>query len=194
MTDDLPFVDYYAVLQIDRHCSTKALEAAYRHLAKMFHPDHPETADVTKFNAVIEAYRVLRDPARRAGYDPVHAANRPGSASASPLNGGLEAEDKVALDDAEAHARILLMLYKRRRENALDAGVSDYLIQEMLNCSLEHLEFHRWYLKAKGYIEVTEQGTVAITIDGIDHVIAKSQTTKVEKLLIAQARERDGVR
>jgi curved DNA-binding protein len=191
MTDDPPFVDYYAVLQIDRHCTAKALDAAYRHLAKMYHPDHPETADVTKFNEVIEAYRLLRNPDQRIEYDTAHAANRPGTASARPSNGGLEAEERVALDDAEAHARILMMLYKRRRENALDAGVSDYLIQEMLNCSLEHLEFHRWYLKAKGYIEITEQGTVAITIEGIDHVITKSQTAKVEKLLIAQAREQE---
>jgi curved DNA-binding protein len=191
MTDDTPFVDYYAILQIERGCSSKALEAAYRHWAKLYHPDHPETEDVTKFNQVIEAYRVLRSPAKRARYDALHAVHRPGEAAPSPLNGAGEGEEKVALDDAEAHARILLMLYKRRRENALDAGVSDYLIQEMLGCSLEHLEFHRWYLKAKGYIEITEQGTLAITIEGIDHVIAKSQTTKVEKLLIAQAREQE---
>lgn len=189
MTDDPPFVDYYAVLRIDRDCTTKALDAAYRQLAKMYHPDHPETADVIKFNAVIEAYRALRNPAKRAEYDAAHAAHRPGTASASPLNGGLDAEEKVALDDAEAHSRILLMLYKRRRENALEAGVSDYLIQEALGCTLEHLEFHRWYLKAKGYIETTQEGTLAITIEGIDHVITQSQSTKVEKLLIAQARE-----
>jgi curved DNA-binding protein len=82
-----------------------------------------------------------------------------------------------------------MMLYRRRRENALDAGVSDYLIQEQLNCTPEVFEFHRWYLKSKGFIETTEQGTLAITVDGIDHVMSTSRTAKVEKLLIGQSRD-----
>jgi curved DNA-binding protein len=57
----------------------------------------------------------------------------------------------------------------------------------MLNCSDEHFEFHTWYLKAKGFIEITEQGTLAITIQGVDHVIDISRTNMMEKLLIAQS-------
>ena len=57
----------------------------------------------------------------------------------------------------------------------------------MLQCSHEHFEFHKWYLKEKGYIVLTEQGTLAITIQGIDHVISLSRTSKAEKLLISQA-------
>ena len=34
---------------------------------------------------------------------------------------------------------------------------------------------------------LTEQGTLAITIQGVDHVISMSRTTKAEKLLIAQS-------
>jgi curved DNA-binding protein len=85
------------------------------------------------------------------------------------------------------HARILLFLYKRRREHAQDAGVAGFYVQEMLNCSEEHFDFHVWYLKAKDFIEITEQGALAITIQGVDHVISMSRNTMTEKLLIAQS-------
>ncbi|MEO6153006.1 MAG: hypothetical protein ABIT09_10835 [Croceibacterium sp.] len=62
-------------------------------------------------------------------------------------------------------------------------------MQEALNCSDEHFDFHVWYLKAKGFIETTEQGTLAITIQGVDHVISMSRTNKAEKLRIAQSGE-----
>jgi curved DNA-binding protein len=192
MTDEATFVDYYNILQIDPRSDTKALEAAYRHWAKMFHPDHPETADVDRFGAVIEAYRVLRDPERRTAYDQRHAAHTLHEAWTRPSDEEDQAEESLALDDAESHARILMALYRRRREDALDAGVSDFVLQEMLRCTPEHFEFHRWYLKAKGFVETTEQGTLAITIAGIDHVISASRTAKVEKLLIGQVRESEG--
>ena len=60
MEDGLPFIDYYAVLQVSPQCSARALEMAYRHLAKMYHPDHPETADLDRFNSITEAYSLLR--------------------------------------------------------------------------------------------------------------------------------------
>lgn len=56
----------------------------------------------------------------------------------------------------------------------------------MLNCSDERFEFHQWYLKEKGFIVVTEHGTLAITVQGVDHVISMSRTTSAEKLMISQ--------
>jgi curved DNA-binding protein len=78
--------------------------------------------------------------------------------------------------------------YTKKEENVLRTpGVAAFFLQEMLNCSDEHFEFHQWYLKEKGFIAVTEQGTLAITIKGVDHVISMSRTTTGEKLLIAQS-------
>ena len=62
MNEEQPFVDYYRILQVSPNCDSKILEAAYRHLAKIYHPDHPETADVARFKEVVEAYRMLRNP------------------------------------------------------------------------------------------------------------------------------------
>ncbi len=35
-------------------------------------------------------------------------------------------------------------------------------------CPRDHLEFHLWYLKAKGWIGRLENGTLAITVEGVD--------------------------
>jgi curved DNA-binding protein len=191
MNEEQPFIDYYAVLQIDPGCSSRLLDAAYRHWAKQYHPDHTETADVEKFNLVIEAYRVLRDGEKRAEYDRLHAQHVHGGAPFAMPSDEFEVEEQVALDDADTQARILMLLYKRRRENAGKAGIGGFFIQEMLGCSEEIFEFHRWYLKSKNWIEITEEGSLAITIDGIDHVIAMSRSNKVEKLLIGQSKRTD---
>ena len=47
----------------------------------------------------------------------------------------------------------------------------------------DHREL-RPYGQQKGYVVLTEQGTLAITIQGVDHVISLSRSTKAEKLLI----------
>ena len=187
MSDGQPFVDYYDILQVNPNCDAKILEAAYHYLAKMHHPDHTGTPDITKFNEVIEAYRVLRDPDKRAEYDLLYGANDRHEGFAFPSGNEGEIDEKDALDDAQDHARILLFLYKRRREHAQNAGVAGFYVQEMLNCPDDRFEFHVWYLKAKGFIVISEQGTLAITVEGVDHVLSMSRTTRAEKLLIAQS-------
>ena len=195
MSDGHPFIDYYNILQVSSGCDARTLESAYRRLAKMYHPDRTDTADTTKFNEVIAAYRVLRDPHQRAKYDLIYSQNNGKNWSELPLGNEAAIDEKPALNDADAHARILMFLYKRRREEAQNAGVAGFYLQDMLNCSDEHFEFHKWYLKEKGFIVLTEQGTLAITIQGVDHVISTSRTTRAEKLLIAQfSNPQDGAR
>jgi len=185
--DDQPFIDHYNILQVNPNCDAKILESAYHYLAKMYHPDHTGVDDSTKFNQIIEAYRILRDPDRRAEYDIVHTKNSNGNSYKFPSSDELEIQETSALSDANAHAKILMFLYERRREDAQNAGVAGFYLQEIVNCSHEHFEFHKWYLKEKGFIVLTEQGTLAITVAGVDHMIALSRTTKAEQLLIAQS-------
>ncbi|MES2783218.1 MAG: DnaJ domain-containing protein, partial [Pseudomonadota bacterium] len=177
MTADHQFVDYYRILEVKPDCDAKNLEAAYRRLAKAYHPDHMETADVDKFNTVVQAYRLLRDASVRAEYDILYNENIPADDVASVMFDDVRIEEQAALTDAEAHEKILMKLYKKRRENAQNPGVLAFYIQEYLNCSDEIFEFHAWYLKAKGFVERTEQNELAITVEGIDHVIAMSRTS-----------------
>lgn len=67
---------YYGVLGLDRTATDEQVRAAYRDLAKAFHPDRFASApDAVRTHAnrtmaeINEAYRTLGDPRRRAAYD-----------------------------------------------------------------------------------------------------------------------------
>ena len=181
------FVDYYALLQVSPTCDAKMLEKAYRYSAQMYHPDHTDTADVDKFQEIIAAYNVLRNAESRAEYDRVYREHHKGEAFPFPINDESHIVENAALADAQAHEKILFQLYKKRRETATEPGMMGYYLQRMLECSDESFEFHTWYLKSKGYVEITQEGKLAITIEGVDHVISMSRTAEEARLLIAQA-------
>lgn len=183
--DEHSFIDYYKILEVSPDCSSKALEGAYRSLAKKYHPDHSATANVEKLTEVITAYKKLKNKENRLNYDSLY----------SRMTGHLfirssdPSEDQTAISDSEAHEKMLLLLYKKRREQARDAGVGHFYLQEMLGCTDDIFEFHVWYLKEKGFIITTDQGTLAITIEGIDHVISMSKEVLREKLMLIQMSE-----
>lgn len=59
----------YRTLGVQRTASPEQIRAAFRELAKVYHPDSGAQADDERFRQVREAYEVLRDPARRLQYD-----------------------------------------------------------------------------------------------------------------------------
>ncbi|WP_310475259.1 J domain-containing protein [Sandarakinorhabdus sp.] len=186
-----PFVDYYAVLRVHPECDSRTLEIAYRKLAKLYHPDHPETADTGMFNAVIEAYRALKDHAKRLAYDVLYSTNTGFAFSDADC---ILSEERTALSDAEVHAEVLMALYKRRRERASEPGLGSYELQRLLDCTSDAFDFHAWYLKAKGFVETTDQGKLAITIAGVDHVINLSRGAAQDRLRISQFGNQQGGR
>jgi curved DNA-binding protein CbpA len=62
--------DYFAVLEISPGASEQEIRAAYRRLARRYHPDlHPERPDAhQRLKEVNAAYEVLGDPVLRARY------------------------------------------------------------------------------------------------------------------------------
>lgn len=62
---------YYQILGVPECASSVAIRQAWRRLARVHHPDrHQGDADaVERFQAVVEAFRVLSDAERRAAYD-----------------------------------------------------------------------------------------------------------------------------
>jgi curved DNA-binding protein CbpA len=82
--DEQIFLDYYAVLDVEPAASDEEIKRAYRHLAKLYHPDlslHPEATE--RFLRIQQAYEVLSDPVRRTGFD-LLLKRRQEPASASP--------------------------------------------------------------------------------------------------------------
>src|SRR6478735_965538 len=106
MTDEKEFVDYYEVLQVGQKCDSKLLDSAYRFLAKMYHPDHSQTANTAKFTELNEAYNILRDPEKRADYDKSYLGNTNKTFSPPPLEKEFEVDQRIAAEDADRHERV----------------------------------------------------------------------------------------
>ena len=60
--------DFYAILNVPRTASADEIQAAYRDLAKVLHPDI-NNRGAGLMRDVNEAYATLRDPAKRKRYD-----------------------------------------------------------------------------------------------------------------------------
>jgi len=67
--------DHYGILQVRPEASSEVIEAAYKALMKLHHPDRNATATMARY--LNEAREVLVDPARRAEYDKLLRTNRP---------------------------------------------------------------------------------------------------------------------
>jgi len=76
--------DPYGVLGVGRQASSDEIARAYRRAARATHPDGGGSdAGADGFQAVSDAYDVLRDPGRRAGYDQRHPLPREEAAGAA---------------------------------------------------------------------------------------------------------------
>lgn len=63
--------DWYKILGTARDADEAQIKAAYRKLAKKYHPDaHPGDKECeARFREITEAYTILSDPAKRKKYD-----------------------------------------------------------------------------------------------------------------------------
>lgn len=62
--------DYYEILGVPRTASADDLKAAFRKLARQYHPDVNKEPDAEeKFKEINEAYAILSDPDKRSAYD-----------------------------------------------------------------------------------------------------------------------------
>jgi curved DNA-binding protein CbpA len=79
--------DYYEVLQVHPRAESEVIRAAYRILARKYHPDHG--GDPLRMIALNDAWDVLGDPAQRAAYDAARdRAAKASVAAATPSSAG----------------------------------------------------------------------------------------------------------
>jgi curved DNA-binding protein len=62
-------MDHYQLLEVPITASDVELKRAYLKLAKSYHPDIYEGVNKEHFKKVLEAYNILKNPAKRADYD-----------------------------------------------------------------------------------------------------------------------------
>ncbi|SRR5579883_5344 len=176
------FLDYYEILEISPNANSGTIERMFRYLAMRYHPDNPETGDRLRFDAVMRANDTLKDPAKRAQYDIAHRDHLRRRSRLIEQAGDSEGVGR----DIDIQNKILSLLYVKRRQKVNDPGIGDLELEQLLSCPAEHLEFHLWYMKEKGWVTRTENGTFAITVAGIDRANSEHQLKAPKKLLTDQ--------
>jgi hypothetical protein len=159
-------IDHYETLQVSPRADRETIERVFRHMAKRFHPDNNSTGDAERFSQVMEAYRVLSDPEARAAYDARYTDVRRQQWKIF--------DQASATSDVETDRRIrigiLTLLYQARRRDVSSPGVGALELESILGCPSDHMEFHVWYLKEKGWVQRLDTGLLAITVDGVERL------------------------
>jgi DnaJ-class molecular chaperone len=112
--------DFYELLGVDNDCSQADIKAAYRRLARKFHPDvNPgDEKAAHRFKEVKEAYDVLKNPLTRDKFDQYgHAGLDPSFQT--------QTEESFVVTDMDAEPLATNDLFK-------DSGIDDiYNVSEM---------------------------------------------------------------
>jgi curved DNA-binding protein CbpA len=172
------FTDYYEILEISPNANSETIERIFRYFAQRYHPDNQDTGDLSRFSEIVEAHDTLKDPVKRAQYDiqhNVHSGSRWKLAEEASNTKGVERD--VVIQD-----KLLSVLYVKRRQDINDPGIGDSELERISGCPREHLEFHLWYLRAKGWIGTLENGTLAITVEGVDRCNSKQRESITKQL------------
>lgn len=145
--------DYYEILQVSRAAQPLIVNKAYRILAAIYHPDNKQSGDPDAFQRVVEAYRVLSDPMRRAVYDREKFAgftngkhlngNHPNGnhPNGSLVTGTLTDPGNRAHDERELRHLILQAAYSTRRSTPGRPGLPLMVIPELFGCSIDDAQF-----------------------------------------------------
>ena len=174
--------DLYEILEISPNASQETIERMFRYFAQRYHPDRQDTGDTSKFREIVDAYGTLKEPEARAEYDSRHKSNLDYQWSLVEEAGD---EDNFATASV-IQERILSVLYTQRKRDPLEPGLGPLQLERLTGCPREMLEFHLWYLRDKKWIMRTEDGTMAITADGVDQSLVPYRNGEMQKRITEQ--------
>ncbi|MFQ3584407.1 MAG: DnaJ domain-containing protein [Cyanobacteriota bacterium] len=84
----LPFMDYYAILNVSPEADIEEVKQAFRQLARQFHPDVAGEDFRERFQQIRQAYQVLSDPEQRRRYDAQRKSSPPSNTSSGSSREG----------------------------------------------------------------------------------------------------------
>ncbi len=158
------FVDYYEVMELSAAASLETIHRIYRILAQRLHPDNAETGSGDAFKKLVEAYRVLSDPEKRAAFDSTRGVRQQvqwkvfDHKTATPC---VEQEQ-------EKRRAVLKALYLKRLREPENPGMNLIEMEALLGTPREHLDFTMWFLKEQGWAVRTDSGRYSITVKGVE--------------------------
>ena len=156
--------DLYELLQISPNAEAETIHRVYRLLAQRYHPDNTETADADMFCKVLEGYKILSAPEKRAGYDSQYKMMRERRWKIFDQDRAMRG---VKGEKAKREG-IMGLLYTKRINETLTASMDPREFEQLLGVPREHLEFSLWYLREQGLATRADNGKYQITVEGVD--------------------------
>ena len=141
-----PTPDYYEILQISPNAQPETVHRVYRLHAQRLHPDNAETGNAAQFRLLSDAYQVISDAEKRAGYDVVHAQRRQ---ERSRLISSIDRAENDFEAEQLVHLTLLEVLYTRRRIQPESPSLSPLDLEALIGRPREQLEFTIWYFIQK---------------------------------------------
>lgn len=182
--------DYYELLQISPNADPDMIHRVYRLLAQRYHPDNATTGDEKAFRAVTDAYKVLSDPEKRAGYDVTLHAQR--QSRWRIFDQKQASVGKVA--EKSKRKGIIDLLYTKRCNEPEKPTLNLHELEDLLGCPREHLEFSLWYLKENGLVARQDNGRFTVTAKGVDWAEQEeiAEQLRADRLLPASRGDSNG--
>jgi len=174
--------DLYETLEVSPNASQETIERMFRYFAQRYHPDRGSTGDADRFRQIVKAYDTLKEPESRAAYDSRHKTNLDYQWSLVEEAG----DDDNFENDSLIQERVLSVLYTKRKRDPREPGLGLIQLERLTGCPHEVLDFHLWYLRDKGWIMRTEDGSMAITADGVDQSLLLHRRDGTQKLITEQ--------
>ena len=175
-------VDYYELLQVSPSADPEMINRVYRILAQRFHPDNQQTGDEGRFRAILEAYKVLSDPEKRARYDALHKQQRKDRWRL--VSAGAQSENDFELEQV-LRLTVLEALYTKRRLEPHEPSISLLELEKLSGRPREHLEFTVWFLQQKKFLMRDDNSRLSLTVEGAEYLEQNYRTNLQQKRLQA---------
>jgi curved DNA-binding protein len=149
----MEYRDYYKILGAARTATGDEIKKAYRRLARKYHPDVSKEKDAeARFKEVQEAYEVLKDPEKRAGYDSYSPSSTGGTKGSGRRK---RARGTTSFDTAEGFADTSSFTARggRRRAGRDQQGVIEIDLEEAFAGTTQTIEIS-WKAEDKRFVRV----------------------------------------